>query len=97
MQNQDREEKKHEEMNKIVLLVYIFYVLYECIRYHSIEYQDNAESILLIYFSISDLVLVRINNVLRHYSLSDSSNHNNDITVGQRLNVTETEFKILID
>ncbi len=57
MQNQDR-KKKHEEMNKNVLYFYIFYVLYECIQFHLIEYQDNAEYILLIYFSISDLISV---------------------------------------
>ncbi len=57
MKNQDR-KKKHKEMNKNVLLVYIFYILYECIQFHLIEYQDNTEYILLIYFSINDLISV---------------------------------------
>ncbi len=51
-----RERKKNEQMNKNVLLVYIFYVLYECIQFHLIKMQNIA--ILLIFFSISDLISV---------------------------------------
>ena len=36
----------------------LFFVLQECVQFHLIEYQDNAEYILLIYFSISDLISV---------------------------------------
>ncbi len=53
---ESRQKEKHEVMNKNVLLVYIFYVLYECIEFHSIEYQDNAEYILLIYFSFTQVI-----------------------------------------
>ncbi len=39
-----QQQQEKNENRKYILLVYIFYVLYECIQFHLIEYQDNEES-----------------------------------------------------
>ena len=54
-------KETRKKMNRNIIFYFIglyIFCLYECIQFHLIEYQDNAEYILLIYFSISDLISV---------------------------------------